>query len=257
MVKYFKILLFLLISLSFSGCFTGVVNQHKHYFEEIEHFGIINNHQILAISNKYNYLIDISPELKDILTSSYRKDLNITARFDSFEIKSHMKIEGGYTISYETEKYLPIDTENWFFNTGFTKKEIRVPHNKNLLKFHKKFLYTKQEKLFGKRYLLDANLTKQIKPEKFNKNYKDLYIYYDGAYENDEETRKLLTPIATVLDVASVGAVIAIYGLGFLGVGMIYTIGYHNFPYEIEGNPTISLYQKYNVKSKYELAVIK
>lgn len=253
-----RIIYIITILFIFSGCgpLTYNLNINKGYNENIEGFILLKEgKQLLAVSNKYNYIFDISEELKSILTSKYRKDLKLKAEFSPFYIKNHINIEGEYSILYTTKKHLPLEIEDWFFDSGFTKKIQKLPTTKSQLKMQNKLVYTKKEKLYGKRYLPDENLTKEI-TTKFNNKYNRIQIFYDKEYVNDEETRKYLTPITIVLDTALITAwiasIVVVYGYAIPSIGIMATIEHNRDPYKIQGIQTESLYKKYKVSSKFE-----
>lgn len=246
--------LFIVIIVFLSGCgpFSSAVMKRENYNEEIKGFVLLDNNRILAVSNKYNYIFDISNELKSILTSPYRKDLNLKATLSSFIIKNYINIEGSYEIVYKSDKYLSNELENWFYNNGFerTTKNF-LPKGGNGITFQKNYVYKKKEKLKGKRYLLDKRF-EEHKFSKFNKDYKHIRVIYDGAYVNDEKVRKYLEPVATVVDVTLITtSFIVVFG-PIIPIGIPAIIS-NQFPREIKGERVESLYDKYNVKSKYEL----
>lgn len=250
----FKAIFLTIVLLSFAACtpFTNSLYEQKNYREDIKGFLLLKEgKQLLAVSNKYNYIFDISSELKNILSSRYRKDLEIEAQFSSFKITNHINIEGKYTITYKTSDHLPKEIENWFFETGFVKKIVT-----NVVKGakQKELIFVKKEKLYGKRYLPDAKLSKFVK-EKFNKEYKSIYIYYDGEYINDEDTRKFLTPITVALDVSLITAFVVSSVVVFAPMtpALLIVGSLEKEPYPINGSQTKSLYEKYKVSSKYEL----
>lgn len=258
-MKVFHIKRYILtvLVLIFYGCgpLTSMVNEKENYKETINGFIIVNNgKQLLAVSNDYQYLFNLSEELKTILLSKNRKDLNLIAKFSTFKMLNHEDIEGSYYLSYETNKYLPTEVENWFFNSGFSREEEKFPSSKSMSKFEKVLVYKKEEKIIGKRYLSDDKITKKL--SKFNSEY-NVKIVYDKKYLNDEDKRTILTPITYVLDTALLTAASAVwistYGIVVVGASPFFIKGYVSEPYEIEGDKKESLYDKYKVSSKYEL----